>query len=335
MKKVLSAIILIAVFLSAAGCSDINGSEHGTGGQNEDVTIGAFEVVSGIYLCDDVYLTDETPSYGDGYVYFPIRSDIFDVTDFKLLLCDDECDRADVVSRASQGYAPAYKVAETHEFSGKRPIHKFKMQIPEEMAKSLKDQGIFDRVTEEIGSCYYYLVVLENDIYAYICLERKEDATEYESESKYADDYIKTAVFTLNRGVSSIPFEENQLYAVACLGYNVDGDVPDYSFYERAFLESVDIQKHRVSQGEWYLIIPRYENMTLKLYKNDLETSESRLFYESDVSLPFLVSCNISDIFPDLTVELSHNGETVSFSPFISLKDGSVVVGERGLDITK
>ena len=44
---------------------------------------------------------------------------------------------------------------------------------------------------------------------------------------------------------------------------------------------------------------------------------------------------DISDIFSDVTVELSYGGETVSFSPYISLKDGSVQVGERGLDLTK
>ena len=36
-----------------------------------------------------------------------------------------------------------------------------------------------------------------------------------------------------------------------------------------------------------------------------------------------------------MTVELTYQGETVSFSPYISLKDGSVQVGERGLDLTR
>jgi hypothetical protein len=36
-----------------------------------------------------------------------------------------------------------------------------------------------------------------------------------------------------------------------------------------------------------------------------------------------------------VTVSITSGGETVDFSPFISLKDGSVQVGERGLDITR
>ena len=37
-----------------------------------------------------------------------------------------------------------------------------------------------------------------------------------------------------------------------------------------------------------------------------------------------------------MTVEITaSDGEKVSFSPFISLEDGSVEVGERGLNITR
>ena len=49
----------------------------------------------------------------------------------------------------------------------------------------------------------------------------------------------------------------------------------------------------------------------------------------------FVIGCNVSDIFPDVTVEITSGGETVDFSPFISLKDGSVQVGECGLNITR
>ena len=47
------------------------------------------------------------------------------------------------------------------------------------------------------------------------------------------------------------------------------------------------------------------------------------------------IGCNVSDIFPDVTVEITaSDGEKVSFSPFISLEDGSVEVGERGLKLS-
>ena len=48
-----------------------------------------------------------------------------------------------------------------------------------------------------------------------------------------------------------------------------------------------------------------------------------------------MIGCNVSDIFPDVTVSITSGGETVDFSPYISLKDGSVQVGARGLNITR
>ena len=37
----------------------------------------------------------------------------------------------------------------------------------------------------------------------------------------------------------------------------------------------------------------------------------------------------------DIVSQLTYEDETVEFSPFISLKDGSVDIGERGLDLTQ
>ena len=75
--------------------------------------------------------------------------------------------------------------------------------------------------------------------------------------------------------------------------------------------------------------------MAVKLYQNDINGAAPVLLFEAENCVPFVVQCNISDIFSDLTVELSYGGEAVSFSPYISLKDGSVQVGERGLELKK
>ena len=42
-----------------------------------------------------------------------------------------------------------------------------------------------------------------------------------------------------------------------------------------------------------------------------------------------------SDIFADAVIRLTYQDESVEFSPFLSLKDGSVDIGARGLDLTK
>ena len=103
--------------------------------------------------------------------------------------------------------------------------------------------------------------------------------------------------------------------------------------YQAAYLQGESVPVHYISPGEFYLIIPRYPDMAVKLYRNDINGAAPALTFESAACVPFVVQCNISDIFSDVTVELSYGGEAVSFSPYISLKDGSVQVGERGLEL--
>lgn len=129
-----------------------------------------------------------------------------------------------------------------------------------------------------------------------------------------------------------IPFTDGQSYAVAHLGYL---EIEDLDYYVQRYLDSDDIPIHYLSSGDYYLIIPRYEGMELSLYVNDFNTSQSTLFYQETDCQPFILQCNVSDIFPDATIELTYQGEKVSFSPFISLKDGSLDIGEHGLDLTK
>lgn len=133
-------------------------------------------------------------------------------------------------------------------------------------------------------------------------------------------------------GQESIPFSGDQLYAAAYLGFE---EMEDLSYYTQNYLNGQDLPIHYFSPGEYYLIIPRYPDMALALYKNDIQMDQPALVYKDPACEPFLLQCNISDIFSDVTVELTHQGETVSFSPYLSLKDGSVQVGERGLNLTR
>ena len=132
--------------------------------------------------------------------------------------------------------------------------------------------------------------------------------------------------------VESIPFEENQLYAVAYLGY---GEMDDISVYAEKYLDEAEPPIHYFSTGEYYLVIPRYEDMEVQLYRNDMLTMGRELVYESASGEPFILCCNISDIFPDASVCLRWQEESVEFAPYISLMDGSVQIGERGIDITQ
>jgi len=133
-------------------------------------------------------------------------------------------------------------------------------------------------------------------------------------------------------GERGIPFREGQLYAAAYLGY---GEMEDLSHYTQAYLEGQEPPVYHLSEGEYYLIIPRYEDTELRLYRSDVETMGRELVCEDPDCRPFIVQCNVSDIFADAVISLTHGEETVEFSPYISLEDGSVQVGDRGLDITK
>ena len=132
--------------------------------------------------------------------------------------------------------------------------------------------------------------------------------------------------------LDAIPFREDQLYAVAYLGYD---EIHDLSFYTENYLDDENLPIHYISKGDYYLVIPRDTDMTVHLYQNDIQTMDTTLIYEDTECRPFIIQCNVSDIFPDATIRLTHQTETVEFSPYISLQEGSVMVGDRGLDLTK
>lgn len=130
----------------------------------------------------------------------------------------------------------------------------------------------------------------------------------------------------------TISFADDQLYAVAWVGYD---DLTELPFYLDSYVDSDHVPTHYFSGGEYYLIIPRYSDMDLKLYKNDIAVEAPTLVYEESDCRPFLIQCNVSDIFPDATISFTRGEDTAEFSPYISLKDGSIEVGERGLNLTK
>ena len=130
----------------------------------------------------------------------------------------------------------------------------------------------------------------------------------------------------------NIPFTEEQYYAVAYLGYQQIEDLADYA---QAYLDSDQLPVHYLSGGDYYLVIPRYSGMALSLYRNEIDGTEPVLVFEDPDCGPFILQCNASDIFADATIRLEYQGQTVEFSPFISLKDGTVEVGPNGLLLDK
>jgi hypothetical protein len=131
---------------------------------------------------------------------------------------------------------------------------------------------------------------------------------------------------------NTIPFSDDQLYAVAYLGYLQPTDL---DYYAERYLNSSQLPVHYLSSGDYYLVIPRYEGMALSLYQNSIDTSIPTLRFSDPDCEPFLIQCNVSDIFADATIHLAYGDREVEFSPFLSLKDGSVQIGDFGLLLEK
>ncbi|MBC8536504.1 hypothetical protein [Feifania hominis] len=132
-------------------------------------------------------------------------------------------------------------------------------------------------------------------------------------------------------GREAIPFSDGQLYAVAHLGYQ---KIEHLEHYVREYLSGDNPPVFYLSSGDYYLVIPRYDGMELKLYENDLNSSQPTLVYEDPDCEPFILQCNASDIFADATIRLTYGDSEAEFSPFLSLKDGSLEIGPGGLELT-
>ena len=205
MKKILVVLLAAVMLLSVVGCnktpSDVPDNTGKSVEQNDGDgqllhTDDYDEFLTDIYLCDDVYRSDDTPTHGTASISLPMSQDVLELKDYQILLCGDGCPPESVVSRASQGYAPAYRVVTDGEIDGNFKVLKFKMEIPEGMLEDIKKQGVYEQIVEEIESQYYYLLVLDEKHYAYIHLERIEGTEKTETEAELADDIVKKAIIS-------------------------------------------------------------------------------------------------------------------------------------------
>ena len=92
-----------------------------------------------------------------------------------------------------------------------------------------------------------------------------------------------------------------------------------------------DLPIAEMGGSEAYAIIPRFEGESVTLYAVEMDEnanavkSEAGTQYDSAV----LVLCNESDIMSNVAVQLAQGEDRVSFSPYVSLKDGSIVTDVR------
>lgn len=142
-----------------------------------------------------------------------------------------------------------------------------------------------------------------------------------------------------------ILLDENCMCGVVYLGYveavandfGVDREYYHNLFKASGYANSFDFllslpDDHFASTPigqELYLIIPYDEKAHVAVNyvsfeeENDFNLKVEDILYTRDNGAPFLVKCNYSDIFPDSQVVIvDSKGETLTFSPMLSLKDG-------------
>ena len=145
-----------------------------------------------------------------------------------------------------------------------------------------------------------------------------------------------------------IMFDEGYTCGVILLGY-IDGaatadDCKNIfldSVYAEEFEFITDIPDENCviteNGTELYLIIPCNTDdvqVTVREWQltedNDYMGGAGDVLYSSEYGAPVLIKCNVSDIMPNTVVIIEDNGDTLQWSPHISLKDGSV--GRSGVE---
>ena len=126
--------------------------------------------------------------------------------------------------------------------------------------------------------------------------------------------------------------EKASPWAIAFLGTLSDGDSPVDLLAGTDYLEDypflADITGRQVvtyEGAEVYCVVPRDEDTTLTV-QEVIDQEPGKTLYEGD-GQPVILVCNVSDVIPNLLVTVTApDGSQVSYSPTLSLCDGSVAL---------
>jgi len=87
---------------------------------------------------------------------------------------------------------------------------------------------------------------------------------------------------------------------------------------------------------EVYYLLPRYDDSTVLIEEVDMNGKVSSVLYEG-VQEPIVFACNMSDLYSNVRVTVTSDRDSVSFSPYISLRDGGLELPEyvQNLDVSR
>lgn len=118
-----------------------------------------------------------------------------------------------------------------------------------------------------------------------------------------------------------LDWHENELYTVSLLMYD------DILLEHPNFFDA--------EGSEYYLITPRYTSTVTQVYTTSPDGLRGEKIYTPPVGEEFIIQCNDSEVYSNITIEFNHLGNTVTYSPHIQLEDGSIFVGDFGRDETE
>ena len=166
----------------------------------------ALTVTSPIYLCDDVYRSETTPTHGESTITFPDGLNGYKLYTCEVLLCTDGCDPQDVVWRNFFGYAGGYDLQEMElNKTGSYPAKLYLMEYPEDIvAQILSDMEKGGASEDEMLAYrnrrwYLYLLTVDADHYACIFLEPENMAARPENEQEILDALVASVQISMTQ----------------------------------------------------------------------------------------------------------------------------------------
>ena len=132
---------------------------------------------------------------------------------------------------------------------------------------------------------------------------------------------------------AEIPWTEDDLCGMLFVDYVARDTFDAYKLSSRlpSWGDTPDALWYDMGGTELFLIVPRYPESTLTVneYKDGEDNPVGAEIY-SGPAHPVFVLCNISDIRPDCLITVEYEEKSVSFYPFLSLKDGQVILPNGG-----
>ncbi len=154
------------------------------------------------------------------------------------------------------------------------------------------------------------------------------------------------------------PEDDSIMAIIAFLGSAYDAEsltqmARVFNLWNEAYLSEAEVKplfntrfdeqsgKVYLDGSEVYLLIPRYEMTTATLVPlefsadfNLVEAADADMRTKQNTGI-VIIEQNVSDLFPNAKIILQFGKDYVEFSPYISLKDGSLVLPEEVKDVSR